>query len=214
MTATLFTLVALTSLVLLYFGTGKNKKLVMLFSAWQLAVGIIAGTGIFVSKPNLFPLLIIVSVALIIYSLKTIDDRALNRSVLLGIHALRIPVEIVLYKLYLEKKVPELMTFSGWNFDIAIGISALLLLLYIVLTKKEMDRKIFMAWNIVGLLFLLFIVDLAILSSPLPIQQFAFDQPNVAIAEFPYCYLPTCVVPIVFISHVLLLRRKTATLMT
>jgi hypothetical protein len=211
MTATLFTLVTLTSLILFYFATGKNKKLVALFSTWQLTVGIIAGTGIFISRPNLFPLLIIVSIAFIIYCLRTIDEKSLNRNFLLGIHILRIPVELTLYQLFLDKKVPELMTFSGWNFDIVIGITALFLLLCVVLIKKELNRKLVVAWNIIGLLFLLFIVALAILSSPLPVQQFAFDQPNIAIAEFPYCYLPTCVVPIVFISHFLLLKEKRET---
>lgn len=59
-----------------------------------------------------------------------------------------------------------------------------------------------------GILFLLFIVSIAILSSPLPIQQLAFDQPNIALLIFPYTFLPTCVVPIVLMSHILLLKMN------
>jgi hypothetical protein len=100
------------------------------------------------------------------------------------------------------------MTFSGWNFDILTGISAFLLLLYIVLTKRKLNSLFFLVWNIIGILFLLIIVSLAILSAPFPIQQFAFNQPNIAVLEFPYCFLPTCVVPIVLLSHLLLTGQQ------
>ncbi len=100
------------------------------------------------------------------------------------------------------------MTFKGWNFDILIGFSALVLLVYALITNKKFNKQFFIIWNIIGIVFLLFIVALAILSSPLPIQQLAFEQPNIAVLEFPYCLLPTCVVPIVLMSHILLLRSS------
>ncbi|PSK91184.1 hypothetical protein B0I18_106196 [Taibaiella chishuiensis] len=40
------------------------------------------------------------------------------------IHVVRIPVELVLYGLYVYRCVPGLMTFAGHNFDILAGISA------------------------------------------------------------------------------------------
>jgi hypothetical protein len=100
------------------------------------------------------------------------------------------------------------MTFKGWNFDILIGISALVILLYQLTSKRKMNRQFLIVWNIIGIVFLMFIVSLAILSSPLPIQQFAFDQPNIGLLEFPYCFLPTCIVPIVLMSHILLLNEE------
>ncbi len=100
------------------------------------------------------------------------------------------------------------MTFAGWNFDILIGLSALIILLYQISSKRKVSRHFSIIWNIIGIIFLLFIVSLAILSSPLPIQQFAFAQPNIAVLEFPYCFLPTCVVPIVLISHILLINEQ------
>ena len=126
---------------------------------------------------------------------------------LLSIHVLRIPVELILYQLFLNGKIPKLMTFSGWNFDIVIGFSALTLLIYVGISKKWIGRKLFIVWNFSGLLFLFFIVALSVLSSPLKIQKLAFDQPNIGVAEFPFCFLPTCVVPIVLMSHILLLQK-------
>lgn len=99
------------------------------------------------------------------------------------------------------------MTFKGWNFDILIGLSALAILFYQFISKRKIKPQFFLIWNITGIVFLSIIVTLAILSAPLPVQQFAFDQPNIAVLEFPYCWLPTCVVPIVLISHILLLKK-------
>ncbi len=58
-----------------------------------------------------------------------------------------------------------------------------------------------------GLILIFTIVTLSILSSELPIQQFGFDQPNVAILYFPFVLLPAFVVPLVIISHLASLRQ-------
>ena len=51
------------------------------------------------------------------------------------------------------------------------------------------------------------IVINAILSSPFPLQQFAFDQPNIAILYFPFSWLPTFVVPVVLFCHLASIRQ-------
>lgn len=160
----------------------------------------------FEEKPNLFPPAILGTVALTILTLKRIDRQKINAKILLAVHVLRIPVELILYQLYLQNKIPGLMTFKGWNFDILVGLSALVLLVYTLTTNRRFNRKFFIVWNVAGMVFLLFIVSLAILSSPLPIQRFAYEQPNIAVLEFPYCLLPACIVPVVLMSHILLLR--------
>ena len=196
------------SLFLIYFGIGRDKRLLLLFVSWQIIVGLLAVLKVFEKNPNLFPLLILGTITLVIISLKRIDKQKLNPKILLTIHILRIPVELILFQLYLQNKIPNLMTFKGWNFDILVGLSALAILIYQFISKRKINKHFFMIWNIVGIIFLLVIVSLAILSSPLPIQQFAFDQPNIAVLEFPYCFLPTCVVPIVLIAHILLINRQ------
>lgn len=40
------------------------------------------------------------------------------------LHIVRIPVEIALFWLFLNKGIPELMTFEGQNFDILAGMTA------------------------------------------------------------------------------------------
>jgi hypothetical protein len=142
-----------------------------------------------------------------IFLYKAIDKKKVNANYLVAIHTLRLPVEFGLYTLFLNKKIPILMTFAGWNFDIIIGISALLILFFQIFFKQSMGRKFSIAWNSIGILFLSFIVAIAILSSPFPFQKLAFDQPNVGILEFPFTFLPAVIVPIVFLANLLLLKN-------
>ncbi|MBP6586382.1 MAG: hypothetical protein KA215_12035 [Flavobacterium sp.] len=112
-----------------------------------------------------------------------------------------------MYKLFLQKQVPILMTFKGWNFDILMGISAVFILLYLLLTKRKLSRAFILIWNLLGLLLLANIVIIGILSAPLPIQQLAFDQPNIAVLQFPFIFLPALLVPLVFLSHILTIKK-------
>lgn len=208
MVALSFLLVVIAALLLLYFGAGKNRKVLLYFLIWQILVGTLAWFDVFTQKPGLFTAVIIGTVALTILSLRFLKTSVLNSKLLLSIHVLRIPVELVLHQLYLQHKIPINMTFKGINFDIIMGISALILLVYAALSGKKTNRSLLLTWNIVGIAFLLVIVALAILSSPLPLQQLAFDQPNIAVLAFPYCLLPAGVVPIVLMAHLLLLKQE------
>lgn len=204
-----FILLTLLVLCFFYFGTGKNKKVLFISLGWLLLTGVVSSTGFFEdtrAMPPRFLLVIFPAIIWIIYMYRQIDVSKIRTNYLLAVHIARVPVEIILYALYLRKEVPVLMTFKGWNFDIIIGTAAFLLLLYIWVSGKKPARKFFIAWNSTGIIFLLIIVTIAILSAPLPLQQLAFDQPNVAVIKFPFVFLPGFIVPAVFLSHLLLIR--------
>jgi len=133
-----------------------------------------------------------------------IDSLALKN--LTYINVVRIPVEIVLYWLFLYKTIPELMTFEGRNFDIIAGITAPIIA-YFGFAKQKISRKAILIWNIICLGLLINIVVNAIFSTPSPIQKFAFEQPNIAILYFPFSWLPTFVVPIVLFGHLVSIRQ-------
>ncbi|MBK7669383.1 MAG: hypothetical protein IPJ32_19795 [Sphingobacteriaceae bacterium] len=122
------------------------------------------------------------------------------------IHTVRIPVEIVLFWLFVNKAVPELMTFEGRNFDIAAGISAPFIV-YFGFIKGKINKTLILIWNFICLGLLLNIVVNAVLASPFPFQQFAFDQPNIAVLNFPFVWLPTFIVPIVLFGHLVSIRQ-------
>lgn len=152
------------------------------------------------------PLLTIVQLFITKAGRQVIDN--LSLPALTWVHVVRIPVEIVLFWLYLHQAIPQLMTFEGRNFDILAGITAPLVA-YVGVTKGGLNRSVLLTWNVVCLGLLFNIVVNAALSVPSPFQQFAFDQPNVAILNFPYSWLPTCIVPMVLFSHLAAIRQLT-----
>lgn len=133
-----------------------------------------------------------------------IDSLSLKNITYLNI--IRIPVEIVLFWLFLNKAIPGLMTFEGRNFDIIAGITAPVIA-YFGLEKGQINRRIILIWNFICLGLLINIVVNAFLSTPSPLQKFAFEQPNIAILSFPFSWLPTFIVPIVLLGHLVSIRQ-------
>ena len=151
------------------------------------------------------PMLIVIAGIFLLPNSRRFVDR-LPMVSLTYLHTVRIPVEIVLYWLYLHQTIPELMTFAGRNFDILAGITAPFVA-YFGLQRGKFGQAFLIVWNVTALALLLFIVFNAILSAPTPLQQLAFDQPNIAIFYFPFVLLPAAVVPIVLFSHLVCLRQ-------
>ena len=150
------------------------------------------------------PLVIIAGLLLLPNGRRLVDQ--LSMVSLTYLHTVRIPVEIVLYWLYLHQTIPQLMTFAGQNFDIFAGITAPFVS-YFGLQRGGLNRSLLVIWNAAALSLLLLIVISAILSTPTPLQQLAFDQPNIAIFYFPFILLPAVVVPIVLFAHLVCLRQ-------
>lgn len=206
----IFLLITLLSFILFHIGAGSDKRGILISTIWLFVTGVLAYIGFYKNTSSLPPrFLFVLLPGILIFSFqyKWAKRIRINTTYLLAIHALRLPVEIILHQLYLQKKIPVMMTYEGWNFDILTGISAILLLAYKLFTGKELNRLLMIVWNIMGLVLLMVIVSIAILSAPLPIQQLAFEQPNIAVLEFPIVFLPAYIVPAVFVSHILLIRQ-------
>jgi len=150
------------------------------------------------------PLLLIISLLITKKGREFIDSLPLKNITYLNI--IRIPVELVLYWLFLQKAIPELMTFEGRNFDILSGISAPIVA-YLVFTKRKLSHNFILIWNLICLGLLVNIVINALFSAPFPIQKLAFEQPNIAILHFPFSWLPTFVVPVVLFGHLVSIRQ-------
>ena len=122
------------------------------------------------------------------------------------LHVVRVPVELCLYWLFLNKSIPQLMTFEGRNFDILAGLAGPIIF-YFGYVKNKLGKTVLLLWNFVCLGLLLNIVVNAILSAPSNFQQFAFEQPNMAILYFPFVWLPSCVVPLVLLAHLVCIQK-------
>jgi len=101
--------------------------------------------------------------------------------------------------------MPGLMTFEGRNFDILSGLSAPIVW-YFAFVKRRLKKPVLLVWNFLCLGLLINVAVNAVLSAPTRFQQFAFDQPNIALGYFPFLLLPACIVPIVLLSHVASIR--------
>jgi hypothetical protein len=214
-----FIFITLITVFLFFRATGNSKKFLIIVSIWmliQLILGLTHFYSIVFTTPPRFIFLIVPPLIFTIYLFLTIKGKAFidtfDLKYLTIIHTVRIVVEIVLYFLFIAKTIPQLMTFEGRNFDILAGFTAPLLY-YFCFIKSNSSKKILLFWNIACIVLLLNIVILAIFSSETPFQKFAFDQPNIAIAHFPYNWLASVIVPLVLFSHLasirLLLKHNT-----
>lgn len=182
---------------------------------WLIIQASLSYTGIYTDHPEalppniiLFGVLPALTTILIIFNTrkgKQFIDR-LSMQMLSYVHIVRIPVELVLYGLFINGAIPQLMTFEGSNLDILAGITAPAVG-YFGIGQSKMGKTSLLVWNFICLALLLNIVVIAVLSTPSPFQQFAFDQPNVAILNFPYSWLPAFIVPLVLFAHLAAIRK-------
>lgn len=202
-----FILATILTLLLFFKASHYNRTFALISMGWLTLQAVLA-YKLFFTNTTVLPPRIILTFAptfafmVVMFTTKKgksfIDSLDINTLTLL--HIVRIPVEFVLYWLFIYKQIPEIMTFTGQNFDILAGITAPFVLYYGFI-KKRLSKLFLMAWNILSLLLLFNIIITAILCAPLPFQQLAFEQPNVGILYFPFIWLPGFVVPVVLFSH-------------
>ncbi|MCH8904570.1 MAG: hypothetical protein IIA45_11725 [Bacteroidetes bacterium] len=207
----LFLVTVLLSLQLFYFAS-KTKIFLIIVIIWVAIQSILGSSGIY-NDPEAMPPRLMLGIAPAILGIilmfltkkgrQFIDNIDLKR--LTYFHSIRILVEIVLIMLYFEGMVSVLMTFEGNNFDIFSGVTAPLVA-FLAFRSGKIRKGLLWGWNIICLLLLLNVVITAIFTLPSPLQRFSFDQPNVAILEFPFNLLPTVVVPLVLFAHLVAFR--------
>ena len=208
-----FIITTIVTVLLFFRAANKSTTVLLILFFWlvlQMAVALTGFYTVYKGIPPRFLLLAVPAVLFVIGLFVTRRGRlfvdSLDVQMLTILHIVRLPVELILYSLFLQKQLPEMMTFSGRNYDILAGLTAPLIYFF-VFVKGAIGKKGLLAWNIVCIGLLLNIVINAVLSVPSSFQQFSFEQPNVAILYFPLVWLPSCVVPIVLLSHLAVIRR-------
>lgn len=211
----IFIITVLLTLQLLIKATPSRQNAVLLVSiGWMALNGILAYNGFFdetVSQhPKLLfavvPSLVMVILLLVTKAGKCFTDK-LDLGTLTLLSMIRIPVELVLYWLSIYKLVPDVITFEGRNFDIISGLTAPIVYFICFRGDRIVHKKLLLLWNVVSLGLLLNIIINGILSVHFPFQQFAFEQPNVAVLHFPFIWLPCFVAMVVLYSHLVAFRR-------
>ena len=209
----IFVLTTILTVVFFYKAARHSRNFLIVAFAWMIIQTVLALRMFYTLTTTIPPRIILLAVPpLVIIVCLFITTRGkrfldnLDIKYLTLLHVIRIPVEVVLLWLSINKVIPKLMTFEGRNFDIAAGITAPVIY-YFVFVKNSLNKKVLLAWNFICLALLLNIVINAVLSAPTAFQQFAFDQPNIAILYFPFNLLPAVVVPLVLLSHLVAIRQ-------
>jgi hypothetical protein len=134
---------------------------------------------------------------------------ALPRSWPVGAQAFRIVVELVLWRLAVAGVAPEIMTFTGRNVDILVGLSAPVVA-YFCFVRRAWPARVAVWWNVAGIVILLNVVVHAQLSAPTRFRVFETEPPTTFIGDLPYIWLPAFLVPLAWLLHALSLRQLRA----
>ena len=180
--------------------------------AWQLAVAGLARAGVLARfdarpPPVIFLLFGVAAGAQLLArsSLGVTMTHGLPLAALVGFQAFRLPLELLMHEAASEGVMPAQMTFTGWNFDIVTGASAIVVAVLLALGVG--GRRLVVVWNALGTGLLVTIVAIAVASTPV-FAAFG-DGPalNTFIAYVPFTTLPTVMVLLAMAGHVMVWRR-------
>lgn len=194
----------------------RRLKCTAAVAVWLAGTDMLASSGALQGfdkmPPPFFPFMLVAATltTLVAFSpLGTRLARNLPLAVLIGFQAFRLPLEILLHRLYQEGVLPVQMTYQGYNFDIFTGLFALPLTAWLLNGKPP--RSAIVAFNVVGSVLLATVVFIAIFSTPTPLRLF-FGEPAVTFVTFsPFVWLPSVLVQAALLGHILLFRRLSAT---
>ncbi|HEX9936223.1 MAG TPA: hypothetical protein VGB15_03850 [Longimicrobium sp.] len=131
-------------------------------------------------------------------------------ALLVGVQAFRLPLELLMHRAYTEGLMPGQMSYSGRNWDIVTGTTALLLGVALAVWRGRVPLRLVAAWNVMGALLLANVLVVAMLSAPTPLRVFMNEPANVWIAAAPWIWLPSVFVVAAIAGHIVVHRRLRA----
>lgn len=183
-------------------------------AAWlALTVGAAAAGALsFTTTPPTMLVLVVVILALAIgLGASRVGARlalGLPLAALVGFHAFRLPLELILHRAYEIELMPVQMSYAGLNFDIVTGVTAVVVAA--LLAVRRMPLFLVGLWNALGFVLLANIVIIALLSAPLPFRVFWNEPANVWVTRAPWVWLPAVMVLAALLGHIVVLRRLRA----
>jgi hypothetical protein len=179
---------------------------------WLFATGALAGSGFLAGGEGLPPRFVIVMVPMfglpIWLGCSRLGSQLASApfALLIGFQAFRLPLELVMHQAAIDGTMPEQMTYTGLNFDIVTGATALLVAA--LAARGLAPRWLLWAWNVLGTLLLAAILLIAVASLP-AFAAFGREpaRVNTWVAYFPFVWLPAGLVSAAVLGHVLLWRR-------
>ena len=191
----------------------RGLRVAVLAALW-LAVTFAAGASGRLRFDTMPPTMLVAMIAMWAIALRTglgPTGRRLAESTPLGVlvlvQAFRLPLELLMHRAAGEGLMPVQMSFSGRNWDIVTGSTALVLGVAIIARRGRVPRWIVAAWNVMGALLLANVLVVALLSAPTPFRVFMNEPANTWIAHAPWIWLPAVFVPAAIAGHIIVFRR-------
>lgn len=198
-------------------GAPRPAAIALGAAAWMALGAALAGTGALARwdarPPPLMPLVFggVVLAALVARSRVGAQLARLPVAALVLFHAFRLPLELVMHEAASAGIMPPQMTFgAGWcNWDVVTGATAPLVA-WLAHTGRA-PRALVAAWAALGAGLLANVMTIGVASTPL-FRAFG-DEParlNTWIAELPYVWLPSVLVVLAVLGHLVLARALLA----
>jgi hypothetical protein len=179
-------------------------------AAWMALTWVAAMSGILQRWDRTPPPFLFVIVGMVVISLILAFGRVGTRiaqyiplSTLVAIQGFRLPLELAMHALVARGIMPTQMSYSGRNFDIVTGATAIVVAM---LAKKGLGgRRLVAAWNVLGLGLLVNVVSVAIASMPL-LRLFGDDRVVTFVTYPPFVWLPAVMVLAALAGHLMIFR--------
>jgi hypothetical protein len=124
--------------------------------------------------------------------------------ILVAAQSFRLPLELLMHQAYESGLMPVQMSYSGLNFDILTGASAVVVAL--LLATRRAGLRLAKWWNMLGAVLLCNIIIVSLLSTPTALRVFTTRPANTWIAAPPFVWLPTVLVAFAILGHIVVYR--------
>jgi hypothetical protein len=122
---------------------------------------------------------------------------------LVAMQSFRLPLELAMHALVARGIMPVQMSYSGRNFDIITGATAIVVA--VLLKKGYAGRRLAALWNVLGFALLVNVVSVAIASMPL-LRMFGDDRVVTFVTYPPFVWLPAVMVLAALAGHLVIFR--------
>jgi hypothetical protein len=130
---------------------------------------------------------------------------AIPRQWVIGVQIYRVE-GVTFLVLYASNLLPGLFAIPAGVGDVLIGLLALRIAITVNRSQRISARTVLL-WNFSGILDLIVALTTGFLTSPSVFQRFSLDRPNLLISAFPLVLIPTFLVPLAILLHVVSLTQ-------
>jgi hypothetical protein len=185
----------------------------LILIGWFAATVVLASLGVYHGAPDRMPTLqyaIVLPIligALLIGRSSTVSRLldAVPQEWMVAVQVYR-ALGLIFLVLYFSGNLPGLFAWPAGLGDIAVGLLAPVVALAFARDPLANAGAV-RSWNLFGIADLIVAVGTGFLTSPSPLQLFAFDNPSELISAFPLVLVPSYLVPLSIVLHLASLTK-------